>query len=120
MTQGWKKITDSGVGLGGQVALLGHSNINTIRIYTLLRHLILRSGDLPRDRLFSCIAKYYGDIRLKSIDYQPNKRRLRNSMVLIVRNICRTSYLKKLYNQADVHPPHRTLRLLPTGRSCHS
>lgn len=86
MTQGWKKITDSGVGLGGQVALLGHSNINTIRIYTLLRHLILRSGDLPRDRRFSCIAKYYGDIRLKSIDYQPNKRRLRNSMVLVVRN----------------------------------
>ena len=31
-----EKITDSGVGLGGQAALLCHSNINTIRIYTML------------------------------------------------------------------------------------
>lgn len=36
-------------------------------------------------RRFSCVAKFLGDIRLKSIGYWSNKQGLRNSMDIILR-----------------------------------
>ena len=44
----------------------------------------MKNGD--HGRYFSCVAKFYRDIQLKSIDYRSNLYGLRNSMGFVVRN----------------------------------